>query len=482
MVTQAPKRSAVFAAIAFTLSCIGLMIFVWTQFGGSVPFAPQGYHVNALFSETGLLVPNADVRIAGVNVGKVTNVQARGVNSYVTMDIDHQYAPIPVDTRAILREKTLLGEAYVELSTGNGAGPKIADDGTIPASQVQHTQQLDQVLGSFDTQTQHNLQAFLNGTYLSLAGQGQNLNDAIGNFDPTLTELSAVVGVLNQQQGNLKSLINNAATVLTTLGDRSADVQSLVTAGDQVLSATASRNTALTATVNALPPFLGELRTTLTTLNTSLGLAKPSLVALKPVAPLLTPALADLIKLSGPAVSLLKQAPGLLDDADKALPAITRFTAAFHPAVDAILPAAQQLAPVISFMGLYNKELVAAMGNLGAVLQAEAPANTDEPVGTAAAGMAHYIRAVIGVSNETVYGQTTREPNNRHNAYFSPGELANIAKGGLLSSDCNNIHNKAQVPILGTNVPCRVQPGFDWGSYAPTTKNSYYPHLTAAPK
>ena len=131
MVTQAPKRTAVLAAVAFALSCIGLMIFVWTQFRGSVPFQPQGYRVGALFRETGLLVPNADVRIAGVNVGKVENVQPRGVNSYVTMDIQPQYAPIPVDTRAILRQKTLLGEASVELSPGTGFGPKFHEGGTI---------------------------------------------------------------------------------------------------------------------------------------------------------------------------------------------------------------------------------------------------------------------------------------------------------------------------------------------------------------
>ncbi len=76
MVTQAPKRSAVLAALAFTLSCVGLMIFVWTQFGGTIPFQPQGYRIHALFKETGLLVPNADVRISGVNVGKVASVRA----------------------------------------------------------------------------------------------------------------------------------------------------------------------------------------------------------------------------------------------------------------------------------------------------------------------------------------------------------------------------------------------------------------------
>jgi phospholipid/cholesterol/gamma-HCH transport system substrate-binding protein len=478
MVTQAPKRSAVLAAVAFTLSCLGLMIFVWTQFGGTIPFSPQGYRINALFKETGLLVPNADVRIAGVNVGKVTNVQARGVNSYVTMDIDHQYAPIPVDTRAILREKTLLGEAYIELSTGNGAGPKFRDDGTIPSTQVDSTQQLDQVLGSFNTETQHNLQALLNGTYLALAGRGQDLNDALGNIDPSITELSAVVGVLNQQSGNVRSLISNTATVLTTLGDRSSELQSLINAGDQVLSATAARNVALTQTVNALPPFLSELRTTLGTLNTSLGLAKPSLATLKPVAPVLTPALHELIALSGPAVKLLREAPGLLDDANRALPAITRFTAAFHPALDQILPAAEQLAPVIAFMGLYNRELVAAMANLGADLEGQSPADTTQPVGNIPAGRAAYLRAIIGVNDETLYGQKTREPTNRHNPYFSPGELANLATG-LFSSDCNNVHNQSDFPLLTSNVPCKVQPPFNWGSLAPTTPSGYYPHLTA---
>ena len=263
MVTQAPKRSAVAAAIAFTLSCIGLMIFVWTQFGGTIPFSPQGYRINALFKETGLLVPNADVRISGVNVGKVTAVQARGVNSYVTMNLEQAYAPIPIDTRAVLRLKTLLGEAYIELSPGTGSGPKFHDGGTIPVTQIQPTQALDQVLGSFDRPTQRDLQALLSGTAVALAGRGQNINNAIGNLDPAVTQLSALVGALNEQQSNIRGVINNGAIVLTTLGDRSADLQSLITAGNQVFGATAAENASLTATVNALVPFDVQLRTTL---------------------------------------------------------------------------------------------------------------------------------------------------------------------------------------------------------------------------
>src|ERR1700761_8188121 len=105
MVTQAPKRSRVAIAIAFALSCVGLIIFVWTQFGGTIPLAPQGYRVKAVFTETGLLVPTADVRISGVNVGKVVSVQPRGTHSLVTRDLQQHFAPIPAGTRAILREK-----------------------------------------------------------------------------------------------------------------------------------------------------------------------------------------------------------------------------------------------------------------------------------------------------------------------------------------------------------------------------------------
>lgn len=471
MVTQAPKRSAVLAALAFTLSCIGLIVFVWTQFGGTIPFAAKGYEISAQFREAGQLVPGADVRISGVTVGKVESVSNRGVNSVVTMEIQPQYAPLPVNTRAILRVKTLLGEGYVELSAGNRGGPSFRDGARIPTGQVQPTQSLDQVLGSFDKTTQHNFEALLTGTSSALSGQGQNLNNALGNLDPTVTELTAMVGVLNQQQANVRQVISGGATVLGTLGRRGAELQTLIRAGNQVLSSTAARNHALSATVDALPPFLGRLRATLHTLNGTLTLAKPSFDALAPVAPLLTPALRGLIDLSAPAVKLLHEAPSLIDAADRALPAITQFSQAFKPAIDALLPAARELTPVISFVSLYRQELVTAMADLAATLEASSTAHT-------ASGRASYIRAISMISNESFYGQSVRAPSNRNNTYFSPGELSNLGRGGLLSASCSNTGNAAQVPIFGHNVPCRIQPGFDWGN---GIASGYFPRLTRAP-
>jgi ABC-type transporter Mla subunit MlaD len=471
MVTQAPKRSAVAVAVAFCLSCVGLIIFVWTQFGGTIPFAPTGYQISALFKETGLLVPGADVRISGITVGKVDSVANRGVDSFVTMDLDPPYAPLPDDTRAIVRQKTLLGEAYVALSTGTRTAPKFPDGATIPDAQVAQTQSLDEVLSTFNPQNQRRFEALLDGTASALAGRGEDLNFGFGNLDPVVTDLGAIVTALDAQQGNLRRVIQGGATITTTLGRRSADVQSLVRAGEQVLSATAARDGALTATVNGLPPFLARLDTTLRIVNGTLSAAQPSLRAIEPAAPLVVPALSDLIKLSGPAVALLHEAPSLLDAADRALPAITRFNRAFKPAVDVLLPAAREIVPVIAFMGLYSKELTTAMANLSATLEGTAPADTPS-------GRASYLRAVPMIGDETIFGQSVREPSNRNDTYFAPGELADVGTGGLQAANCSNVHDPSELPLPGGNVPCRVQPPVNWGL---GLSSGYFPRLTKAP-
>ncbi len=176
-------------------------------------------------------------------------------------------------------------------------------------------------------------------------------------------------------------------------------------------------------------------------------------------------------------MTLLHEAPALLHDANKALPSITRFSKAFKPALDAILPAARELAPIISFVAIYRQELVAAMANLAATLEASGPAATTTNALGFPAGTAPYLRAIITIGQESVFGQSIREPTNRNNTYYSPGELSFLANGGLQSANCNNTGNTAQVPLSFGNVPCRVQPPYKWGN---GILSAYYPHVTRA--
>src|SRR3954453_21775598 len=103
--------------IAFAFSCFAILLYLWLTFGGSVPLAPKGYRVSAAFPEATTLAQEADVRISGgrVGEGKTKDLYVWATATKAVMEIDAKYALLPVDTRAILRQKTLLGETYVEL-------------------------------------------------------------------------------------------------------------------------------------------------------------------------------------------------------------------------------------------------------------------------------------------------------------------------------------------------------------------------------
>jgi hypothetical protein len=77
------------------------------------------------------------------------------------------------------------------------------------------------------------------------------------------------------------------------------------------------------------------------------------------------------------------------------------------------------------------------------------------------------------LGNETPFGQSIREPTNRDNPYYSSGQLDNLARG-LEAASCANTSNVSQSHFGFRNVPCRVQPGFEWGRLV-----RYFPHLTA---
>src|SRR5579884_1595940 len=118
MVKEAPSFGRIAAMVIFSLSCFALLLFLWVSFGGTIPLRPNQYELIVNFPKATTLAQQADVRISGVPVGKVHQLalDKGGDRTTVTLYIDPKFAPLPRDTTAILRQKTLLGETFVELS------------------------------------------------------------------------------------------------------------------------------------------------------------------------------------------------------------------------------------------------------------------------------------------------------------------------------------------------------------------------------
>src|SRR3954452_6643498 len=120
MQQQAPTAGRLMVMAAFALSCFALLLYLWIAFGGSIPLAPKGYRFTTSFAEATQLANEAEVRISGVPVGRVKEIDTReDGRSNAIIEIDDRYAPIDRNARVMLRQKTLLGETYVELTPGD---------------------------------------------------------------------------------------------------------------------------------------------------------------------------------------------------------------------------------------------------------------------------------------------------------------------------------------------------------------------------
>src|SRR4051812_8303686 len=94
---EAPSLPRIAAMVVFSLSCFGILLFLWLSFGGATPLKPKGYQLHVHFPEATTLAQEADVRLAGVTIGKVREKKLdKGASrTDVTLSIDPKYAPLP---------------------------------------------------------------------------------------------------------------------------------------------------------------------------------------------------------------------------------------------------------------------------------------------------------------------------------------------------------------------------------------------------
>jgi hypothetical protein len=138
-------------------------IAVFFGFTKHVPFK-HGFRLKAAFATAINIHPKSPVRIAGVNVGKVSSVVRDGDTGVVIMEVEPGGLPIHADATAKIRPRTFLeGNWFVELQPGSPSAKSLSSGATLPVTQTSDPVQLDQVLDALNTDTRANLQNFLIG-------------------------------------------------------------------------------------------------------------------------------------------------------------------------------------------------------------------------------------------------------------------------------------------------------------------------------
>jgi phospholipid/cholesterol/gamma-HCH transport system substrate-binding protein len=425
METRPPTVTRILIAVGFAISCFALFLFLWVTFGGPIPLKSEGYRFTVPVDEATQLAVESDVRISGVSVGKVKRIDlGDGGKAEATVELDSKYAPIPTDTNATLRQKTLLGETYIELSPGSQDGPTLKEGGTLAASQVAPSVQLDEIFRAFDPKTREAFQTWMQSSAVATSGRGEDISNAIASLEPFADEANTTLRLLDSQKRAVGQLIRDGGESFQALSERQGQLSGLIRNSNRVFQTTARRNAELEDTFRIFPTFLRESRTTLARLETFARTSDPVVRQLRPAIQELSPTLISLGKL---APNLKRFFVGL----DRAIPLSESGFGALRGLLDDQLPPLLgRLDPYLAsfnpiFQGLrnYKHEVTALLGNVTAATN-----GINDPAPTQTAEQ-HYLATEAPLSPEALAAYPNRITTNRPNPYIKAGGYGRLKRG-----------------------------------------------------
>jgi phospholipid/cholesterol/gamma-HCH transport system substrate-binding protein len=261
----------------------------------------DAYRVRAIFDNAGFIIPGEDVKVAGVKVGSIDDVEVTpDFKAAVVLKIDDPgYRDFRADAQCIVRPQSLIGERFVECEPTQehavGAEPpgklRRIEEGPgegqylLPVQNTSKSVDLDLVNDIMREPERERLSIILNELGVGLAGRGADLNEVIRRANPALKEVDKVLRLLARQNDQLEQLAVDSDTIMAPLARERAHVSSSIANMSAVAAATAAERDDLEASIERLPEFLRELRPTMVRLGALADEMTPVMSDLGDVAP-----------------------------------------------------------------------------------------------------------------------------------------------------------------------------------------------------
>jgi virulence factor Mce-like protein len=317
--------------LAAGLLGLGLVaVALYFGFTKSIPFRHH-YTVEAVFPTANNIRVDSPVRIAGVNVGKVTkiaHVEDGRQAALVTMRLDKKGLPLHRDARMKIRPRIFLeGNFFVDISPGSPSAPLLRDGDRLPINQTSAPVQLDQVLTVLQAPTRKDLQALLRELSSGLRGAGgRGYNRSIPYWEPAYRDSAIVADALQgTQDHDLSRLVDKAGATAAALDRHREQLQSLVTDFDTTAAAFAARDAELSAAVGELPRTLRAGMPALAAVNRSFPAVRGLVRAARPAVRSSGPALDASLPFARQARQLVSRPElrGLAHDLRPVVPSLT---------------------------------------------------------------------------------------------------------------------------------------------------------------
>jgi virulence factor Mce-like protein len=238
----------------------------------------DGYLVRAVFDNGSFVIPGEDVKIAGVKVGAIDDVDLTEDNqAAVVLRIDDPaFVPFRKDAQCQIRLQSLIGEQFIEcvptrphkegqpppaelatIDDGRGEGQHLlpADNNVTPVGEdlLRNINRLPQREG---------LRLIINELGAGLDGNGDRLHEAVRRANPALKEFDRFARVLADQDRLLGRLIDESDTVLASWVQKRKETAGFIDKAGVTAAAAAERGDDIERNFQRFPAFLRELKPT----------------------------------------------------------------------------------------------------------------------------------------------------------------------------------------------------------------------------
>jgi virulence factor Mce-like protein len=450
VIKQAPRPFQIVAMVTFVMACVGVLLYLWLSFGGVVPLRSEGYRFQVRFPEATQLAEQSDVRIAGVPVGKVITIETGPDNTTeATLEMRSRYAPVASNVRAMLRQKSLLGETYVDLTTGDRSKGTIPDGGLLASSSVAPTVELDEIFRTFDKDTQVAFQTWMQSQASAVDGRGVDVNATIGNLPEFVEASDDILAELNAQSRAVSGTIRGTGEFFSALSARDGQLSRLITESNRLFQVTATRNREFAAIWEELPDFSRQSRLTLPRLTRFAQNADPVVKQLQPAATEFAATFKQLDRLSPQFESFFTGLGPLITKSRRGVPALESLLQDFPPLLADFEPFLQNFNPLLGYLGQNQREISSFFGNVTATTNGRARSiNPNAPL----TDPIHFLRASSSLSPQGLAYYPRALGQTRSNAYMAPSGLDRLSSG-LLSYDTSTCSNGDPAPPAQVGSP-----------------------------
>ncbi|HEX8085029.1 MAG TPA: MlaD family protein [Solirubrobacteraceae bacterium] len=315
---------------AATVLIVMLAVFLAYNANTGLPGVPA-YKITVEVPDAARLTAGNEVRVRGRRAGQVTEIEPRVTadgKAYARLHVrlERTVDPLPVDTVARVRPRSMLGLKYLELTPGRSERT-VPDAGTLPLRQARERVELDQVLQAFDSETRRDLRGTVEELSDGVAGRGGDLNAAIGELRPLTRRALPVMRDLADPRTDLDGAIRGVESATAAVAPVSEPVAGLLRGLAVTLDAVAAEDEHLDETLTELPPTLATAERALGTASPVLDDAAALMRDVRPAARLLPRASGGLADLARRGTPVLERAIDLGPDLEDTLRAVGRLVA-----------------------------------------------------------------------------------------------------------------------------------------------------------